>query len=78
MIQVTRASFFATVGQMNVHPHIGQQAYDNAHGYTSTWQTPARQVVGKSDGGTHLLASRFFVTEDFYEKHKTSLTKEPA
>jgi hypothetical protein len=43
MIRVTREKFFATVGQLNVHPRVERDA--------SYWETPARVVLGITTPG---------------------------
>jgi hypothetical protein len=42
-VTVSRDIFFATVGQMNVHPRAERDA--------SFWETPSRQLMGISTPG---------------------------
>jgi hypothetical protein len=42
--EVTRDDFFATVGQLNVHPRIISDGFP----YTQDWNTPAGFIRGKS------------------------------
>lgn len=60
MKQVTKKEFFATVGQLDVHPWIFGN-YDNEWGYKSHWKLRNGLKVGESDGGTHLQDDRYFV-----------------
>ena len=79
MIQVTTDSFIATVCQLDVIPSLARSPrYDRITGYVTTWETRSGNVLGKSDGGTTFMPSRFFVTESFYESNKSKLTKEPS
>jgi hypothetical protein len=41
--EVSKAEFFATVGTMNVHPRCERDE--------SWWETPARQVMGRTTPG---------------------------
>ncbi len=43
MREVSRDQFFATVGQMNVHPRVEKDA--------SYWETPSRQLMGRTEPG---------------------------
>ena len=43
MIEVTKERFFATVGQMDVHP--------STHPDHSSWETRSREVVGRTTPG---------------------------
>jgi hypothetical protein len=43
LVEVTREEFFATVGQMNVHPRSERDA--------SYWETPSRVLMGKTTPG---------------------------
>lgn len=58
MREVTKDEFFATVGQMNVHPRPERDA--------SFWETPGRQLMGKTTPGYMGGAEphRYFVTKD--------------
>ena len=43
MREVTKAEFFATIGPQNVHPRAERDV--------TYWETPTRQLVGKSTPG---------------------------
>lgn len=69
MVGVSREAFFATVGQLDVHPSpVGP--YDRVFGYTSEWKTRAGQVLAKTVGGTHLSETAYLVSQTFYERHR--------
>lgn len=70
MIEVSKKAFFATIGQLNVHPTVGQERYDSMKGYFNRWKTPDGQILGGSVGGTYLSEKLFMVTREFYEKHR--------
>jgi len=42
-VEVPKNTFFATVGQLNVHPRVEKDA--------SYWETPQREVLGISTPG---------------------------
>lgn len=69
MVRVSKETFFATVGRLNVHPTIGQQKWDQVLGYRSDWKTPHGEVLGVTVGGTHLSETEYMVTRAFFEKH---------
>lgn len=74
MILVTKDSFFATVGQLDVHPHIAG-AHDPVDGYTSSWETPQRHVLGRSFG---IGKTAYYVTPEFFEKNRAALVRVPS
>lgn len=43
MTKVSRDEFYKAVGPLNVHPHIV-----TSFPYTSDWQLPTRQTIGRS------------------------------
>ena len=50
--QVTKETFFATIGPRDVHPRIINAKYP----YTSDWESRyPRNVIGKSTGGRYYL-----------------------
>lgn len=63
MREVTKEEFFATVGQMNVHPRPEKMK--------TYWETPERQLMGVStpgykcedENGRHTTEKRYWVTE---------------
>lgn len=60
MHRVAHEEFYATVGQMNVHPSP-QGRWDDTTGYVTEWRRCAdRNLVGISDGGTHLCPHRYW------------------
>ena len=60
MAEIPAAEFFATIGQMNVHPSpVGR--YDQETGYLTHWKTPSGQIVAQSIGGTECCEARYFV-----------------
>ena len=67
-VTVSKEAFFATVGQLDVIPHIAS-GYDTAFGYTNEWQLRDRTVIGKSRGGTYLSETRYAVSQAFHAKH---------
>jgi hypothetical protein len=69
MVPVSKAAFFATVGQLDVHPWpVGK--YDQTWAYLGHWVTRAGTLVGLGDGGTHLAKRRWFVTREFFNAHQ--------
>lgn len=69
MIAVSRDSFFATVGQLDVHPHI-VGGYDAEHGYTSNWKLRSSdRLIGR----TIEMPKQFLVTDDFFQSNRTAL-----
>lgn len=79
MIQVTKDSFYATAGPMNVHPRPID--VDGKWGLASEWFNIAtREVFGKTtfrryeDGAA---VYDYFVTEMFFASHKDTLVAQP-
>ncbi len=73
MVEVSKKAFFATIGQLNVHPVSGQERYDAVKGYFSRWKTPDGRILGGSVGGTYLSETLFMVTHEFHEKHRDAI-----
>lgn len=76
MVRVTKDSFFATVGQLDVNPRaIGD--YDMTWGYRSDWKRSggAGERIGSTIGGTHLAETHYFVTPSFYESNRAALAR---
>lgn len=76
MVRVTRDSFFATLGQLDVNPHpVGD--YHEAWGYRSDWKRHggAGERIGSTVGGTHLTELHYFVTPSFYEANRAALAR---
>lgn len=64
VVEVTKDSFFASIGQLDVHPTI-QGAWNKETGYTSAWLTRAGRVLrGMSTSGTHQANPQYFVPEN--------------
>lgn len=61
MKEVSREEFFATVGQMDVHP----RTVDGSDYRTSVWETRNRVVVGKSvKSSTYPIQFTYFVSTE--------------
>jgi hypothetical protein len=60
MKPVTKDEFFATVGQLNVHPTI-EGNYDQKMGYRSDWKLPNGQVLGTSISGTVFMDAQYWI-----------------
>lgn len=76
LIPVTRESFYATIGQLNVHPcPVGN--YDQVLGYQSDWKMHggAGERVGASIGGTVFSDRAYLVTPAFYSKNSEALVR---
>ncbi len=78
MIQVTKDSFYATIGPMNVMSR--PVAVDGKWGRASDWEMVAtREVFGKSTFRGHKawlsdgVLHNYFVTESFFAAHKDTL-----
>lgn len=60
---VTKDQFYASVGALNVHPHILQGKYP----YTMEWKTPSGQIMGKIVPETgaypHLFTNIYLVAD---------------
>lgn len=74
MIRVTKASFFAIVGSLNVHPNI-VGPWDSERGYRSDWemQDGSRRRVGMSYGNG-VERSEYLVEPGFYAANSAALT----
>ena len=67
MTQVTKTAFFAALRAAEKRGHdimpVIVSEYDQVTGYTSEWRNVrSRTLFGKSDGGTHLQKSRYWLT----------------
>lgn len=59
--EVTKDAFFRRIGPMNVHPRVGDQA---GRYHSSSWETPARVVVGRSVSDAHgIEPTRFWLAD---------------
>ena len=66
--QTTKKRFFATVGQLNVHPRVEREAI--------YWETPQRELLGISTpgylcqdkDGQHASNKIYYVRADFAKK----------
>lgn len=68
LIDVSKDQFFASIGRMDVHPHIAQRAWSDEWGYVSEWKTRNGTLIGRSCGNgvrPHL----YRVTRAFYDAH---------
>ena len=77
MIRVTQASFYGTVGRLDVHPSLAGGKYDQVTGFTSTWKLRDGTVLGRSDGGTYRMKSRYWVTPEFFKTNAATLVRLP-
>lgn len=69
MIAITKDSFFATVGQIDVHPHI-VGGYDRVHGYTQDWKLRYSDAI---IGRTVDAPKQYLVTPEFFEKNRAKM-----
>lgn len=76
LIPVTRDSFFASVGHLNVHPSIYGN-HDRTLGYLSDWKLEAGvgERIGATIGGTTFCEKVYFVTPSFFNKNAATLTR---
>ncbi|WP_211100330.1 hypothetical protein, partial [Azospirillum sp. TSA6c] len=76
MIEVSKGSFYAVIGKLDVNPHV-VGAFDKVTGYTQEWITPNRAVLGKTVGqcAHGLKPKKYFVTEEFFTKNSAALTR---
>lgn len=73
MVTVSYAAFFATVGQLDVHPEI-VSSWDRIFGYRSDWKLrSSREMVGVTVGGTCFSHSRYMVTRQFFNSHRAAI-----
>lgn len=77
MIRVTQASFYATVGQLDVHPSIAGESWDEVKGYPAAWKLRDGTLVGRTIGGTRLMKSRYWVTPEFFKANEAALVQLP-
>ena len=61
---ISRESFFAALGPLNVHPTpVGR--WSDEWGYRSDWKTPEGRVLGVTIGGTTTRQRIYLATPDF-------------
>jgi hypothetical protein len=69
-IEVSKETFYSTIGQLNVHPHI-ESKHDDILGYFETWKLLENgKILGASIGGTTFSKVIYFVTPEFNEQIK--------
>lgn len=69
MKQVSQSEFFAAIGRLNAMPRVIGK-YDERLSYRSVWQTGEGQIVGASDGGTHLCEHRYFLDQEAVQESR--------
>lgn len=76
MIAVTRDTFFATVGQLNVHP-CPTGNWDPVLGYRSEWKMHggAGEHIATTIGGTSLSNTAYLVAPGFYDRNRAALAR---
>lgn len=74
MVRVTKDSFYAVVGQLNVTPDpFGR--HDMVLGYRSDWKLPHGELIARSIGGTTFCDRAYFVTTGFYDNNRAALAR---
>lgn len=76
-VEVDKQAFYGVVGQLNVHPCLGQQRYDEVFGFRCEWKLQAGhgELVGLSVGGTHLSEETYMVTQRFYDANHDAFAR---
>jgi hypothetical protein len=77
MIRVTQGSFYNTVCRLDVHPSIAGQTWDEVKGYPAAWKLRDGTQVGRTEGGTRLMESRYWVTPEFFRANESALVRLP-
>lgn len=72
MQEVSKDTFYATIGEYNVHPYLS-----GAYPYTSEWHTPAGRIIGKvipelDQRYAHLFTEHFFVSDGLANERTVS------
>lgn len=59
--EISREAFFATVGQMDVHPMVDERTLKGRF-YTSIWKLRNQKIVGKTISDSHgIEPGQYFV-----------------
>lgn len=77
LVEVTKDSFYAAVGPLNAGGTI-VSGYDADIGYVSDWHMlsgPKCPAFATTLGGTHVCATRYFVTQSFLDANSTVLVR---
>lgn len=67
-ISVSKERFYATVGKLNVHPHILPGRYDRVNGYGEHWKLPDGRMIGRSIGGTVYRPYEYEIDSDYFSR----------
>lgn len=74
MVTISRNAFYATVGQLDVHPYpVGN--FDPIFGYRSDWKTRNHKVIAATVGGMIHSHARYMVTREFFNANRTTIAK---
>jgi hypothetical protein len=73
MVKVSKDVFYDVIGtlNLNVHPELGLQQYDQVIGYKAHWKRPNGELLGLSFGIEHLHNMEYWVTTDILSQYQS-------